>query len=474
MSMWWMELNSDSETREPENKFRTRGGEPGRCLNCRAEVGSSPQVLCTECSRTLYALESLERLLETFKPGEEFHLEEITAKMDESQRIEFQGMVWILDEFGLLDYRDGSCRIKSDETVNSFLIENIKLKEIMKEKGQEPGVTDRTEDHEAEEEETECPICGELKPATEFYVTGKGRECKDCAGKRNAALSLAEIRKRVEPGVKFRVDDIIESEEERVNIQGFIWELQEFDLIEEDAFKNYTLIDDSKLTEFYSKYGEGELVKDSNMVKECRICNRTLPKSSFYSTGDSTRDECRECYDKIMAWETFLSMKDVVADGPFKREDLIDSFEDPQQLDINIMILQDHDLVEETGEGFQLKHREELEEIYRIYTGAEPEPATEQASPSRKEIIHINQSTDESHNLLMNGIINRNQLMDTMEELNPFMGFMKKCMIIQKDGCFEVLIELNVKSESIHDTLSMLEEKNWENRVGLDDYMRPT
>lgn len=210
------------------------------------------------------------------------------------------------------------------------------------------------------------------------------------------------------------------------------------------------------------------------MVKECRICNRTLPKSSFYSTGDSTRDECRECYDKIMAWETFLSMKDVVADGPFKREDLIDSFEDPQQLDINIMILQDHDLVEETGEGFELKHREELEEIYRIYTGAEPEPATEQASPSRKEIIHINQSTDESHNLLMNGIINRNQLMDTMEELNPFMGFMKKCMIIQKDGCFEVLIELNVKSESIHDTLSMLEEKNWENRVGLDDYMRPT
>lgn len=463
------------------------------CSGCRKELETETersQGICRECSRRLYALESLERILTIFEAGDEINVDVYTAGMDDVDRTQFTAMIWILEEFNLLeqDGESGTCRLKPEEEVQKFIIENVELKGLRSVQDESA----QTESTAAPEKgELECSVCGEVKPATEFNSSdGTSPMCRECSRRRCAADALAEIRKLVEPGVEFAVDDIIESEDERVIITGHIWLLQDFDLIESNpAFETYTLKPDEELRAFHEAYGEGELVTESDMIRTCPICGRKLKKSSFYSTIDGKRDECRECYDRILAWDIFRDIREIVGEGPFRKEELAEHFDEPGTLDAGIWTLQEHDLIEESPEGFLLKHNPEIEELYLRYHGSgdeetldtltvkpeeTPVTATEQeitaeSVPSedtthRKEIIYINPS-GESLNLMMNGLVSGNGLMDTMNELGDLLPSMKKCMILRNDECFELLIELTVEKESLDDILGVLEARNWENRV---------
>ncbi|ADL58343.1 MULTISPECIES: hypothetical protein [Methanothermobacter] len=463
------------------------------CSGCQKELETETEMsqgICRECSRRLYALESLERILTIFEAGDEIKVDVYTAGMDDVERTEFTAMIWILEEFNLLeqDGESGTCRLKPEGEVQKFIIENVELKGLRSEL-EEPSRTESTAS--SEEGELECSVCREVKPATEFNSSdGTSPMCRECSRRRCAADALAEIRKLVEPGVEFAVDDIIENEDERFIITGHIWLLQDFDLIESNpAFETYTLKPDEELRAFHEAYGEGELVTESDMIRTCPICGRKLKKSSFYSTIDGKRDECRECYDRILAWDIFRNIREVVGEGPFRREELAEHFDEPGTLDAGIWTLQEHDLIEEGPEGFLLKHNPEIEEIYLQYHGSDAEetldtltvkpeetpvtgieqeitaePVPSEDTAHRKEIIYIN-PTGESLNLMMNGLVSGNGLMDTMNELGDLLPSMKKCMILRNDECFELLIELTVEKESLDDILGVLEAMNWENRV---------
>lgn len=127
---------------------------------------------------------------------------------------------------------------------------------------------------------------------------------------------LVRIRRLAEPGVEFTVDDIIDNEDERFGVMADIWILQDFDLIEKDpALETYRLKPDEELRAFHDTYGEGELPAESEMMRTCPVCGRTMKKSEFYSNSDGKRDECRECYDKIVAWEIFKDIGKVAGKG---------------------------------------------------------------------------------------------------------------------------------------------------------------
>ncbi|MCG2829215.1 hypothetical protein [Methanothermobacter sp. K4] len=457
------------------------------CSGCHEELETETEMsqgICRECSRKLYALESLERILRIFKPEDEIKVDIYTAGMDDVERTEFTAMIWILEEFNLLDHdgESGTYILKPEEDVQKFIIENVDLKRL-KSASADPVQTESTAT--PEKDELECSMCGEVKPATEFNSSdGTSPICKECSRRRCAAEALVKIRKLVEPGVEFAVDDIIESEDERVIVMGHIWLLQDFDLIDSNpAFDTYTLKPDEELKAFHEAYGEGELVTESDMIRTCPICGRKLKKSSFYSTVDGKRDECRECYDRILAWDMFKDIREAVGEGPFKKEDLTEYFDEPSTLDFSIWTLQEHDLLEEGPEGFILKHNSEVEELYLRYHGSDTEedqdtltskqeetpvtatePVPSEDMIHRKEIIYIN-PRGESLNLMMNGLVSGNGLMDTMNELGDLLPSMKKCMILRNDECFELLIELTVEKESLDDILGVLEGMNWENRI---------
>lgn len=168
------------------------------CSGCQKELETETersQGICRECSRRLYALESLERILRTFKAGDEINVDVYTAGMDDVERTEFTAMIWILEEFNLLeqDGESGTCRLKPEEEVQKFIIENVELKGLRSVQDESA----QTESTAAPEEgELECSMCGEVKPATEFNSSNETSPmCRECSRRRCAADALAEIRK---------------------------------------------------------------------------------------------------------------------------------------------------------------------------------------------------------------------------------------------------------------------------------------
>lgn len=476
------------------------GSDSELCHGCMAELETETercQGICRECSRTLYALESLEEILGIFKPGDEFNVNEYTSGMDDPDRTKFIAMTWILDEFGLLDYdhESGRCQLGPDDKLQRFIIENVELKRCRPETEEPvaPGVEEAPEGGELE-----CSICGETLPVTEFQLKdGEDPRCRECSRRCCAADALVRIRRLVEPGVEFTVDDIIDDENERMGVMADIWILQDFDLIENDpALETYRLKPDEELRAFHDTYGEGELPAESEMMRTCPVCGRTLKRSEFYSNSDGKRDECRECYAKIVAWEIFTEIGKVAGKGPFREEELLESFDDPHLLRANIWTLQDHDLLDETPDGFILKGNPEVEELYLRYIEAEEETITAQETTGteqpttetleteilreagnealkeesgdngvqRKEILYINPD-GENLNLMMNCIVSGNVVIETMNELRDLIPSMKKCMILRDDECFELLIEISVERQSLGSVLGALEDMKWENRV---------
>ena len=473
------------------------GSDSELCPGCMAELETETercQGICRECSRTLYALESLEEILGIFKPGDEFNLNEYTSGMDDPSRTRFIAMTWILSEFNLLDYdhESGRCQLGPDERLQRFIIENVELKRFRS----EPEAPEVEED--PERGELECSICGETLPVAEFQLKdGKAPRCRECSRRCCAADALVRIRRLAEPGVEFTVDDIIDNEDERFGVMADIWILQDFDLIEKDpALETYRLKPDEELRAFHDTYGEGELPAESEMMRTCPVCGRTMKKSEFYSNSDGKREECRECYDKIVAWEIFKDIGKVAGKGPFQEEDLLESFDDPHLLRANIWTLQDHDLLDETPDGFILKGNPEVEELYLRYIEAEEETITAQETTGteqpttetleteilreagnealkeesgdngvqRKEILYINPD-GENLNLMMNCIVSGNVVIETMNELRDLIPSMKKCMILRDEECFELLIEISVERQSLGSVLGALEDMKWENRV---------
>jgi hypothetical protein len=473
------------------------GSDSELCPGCMAELETETercQGICRECSRTLYALESLEEILGIFKPGDEFNLKEYTSGMDDPSRTRFITMAWILSEFNLLDYdhESGRCQLGPDERLQRFIIENVELKRFRS----EPEAPEVEEDPELGE--LECSICGETLPVAEFQLKdGETPRCRECSRRCCAADALVRIRRLAEPGVEFTVDDIIDNEDERFGVMADIWILQDFDLIEKDpALETYRLKPDEELRAFHDTYGEGELPGESEMMRTCPVCGRTMKKSEFYSNSDGKREECRECYDKIVAWEIFKDIGKVAGKGPFQEEDLLESFDDPHLLRANIWTLQDHDLLDETPDGFILKGNPEVEELYLRYIEAEEETITAQETTGteqpttetleteilreagnealkeesgdngvqRKEILYINPD-GENLNLMMNCIVSGNVVIETMNELRDLIPSMKKCMILRDEECFELLIEISVERQSLGSVLGALEDMKWENRV---------
>lgn len=135
-----------------------------------------------------------------------------------------------------------------------------------------------------------------------------------------------------------------------------------------------------------------------------------------------------------------------------------------------IWTLQEHDLLEETPEGFILKYNPELEELYTRYmeSGPETEPQkTETAADDgvqRKEILYINPE-GEDLNLMMKCLVSGNSLMKTIDELGSLIPSIKKCMILRDDDYFELLIELIIENRCFENVLGALEEMNWEKRA---------
>ncbi|MBE2899498.1 hypothetical protein DNK57_01455 [Methanothermobacter thermautotrophicus] len=473
------------------------GSDSELCHGCMAELETETercQGICRECSRTLYALESLEEILGIFKPGDEFNLKEYTSGMDDPSRTRFIAMTWILSEFNLLDYdhESGRCQLGPDERLQRFIIENVELKRFRS----EPEAPEVEED--PERGELECSICGETLTVAEFQLKdGETPRCRECSRRCCAADALLRIRRLAEPGVEFTVDDIIDNEDERFGVMADIWILQDFDLIEKDpALETYRLKPDEELRAFHDTYGEGELPAESEMMRTCPVCGRTMKKSEFYSNSDGKREECRECYDKIVAWEIFKDIGKVAGKGPFQEEDLLESFDDPHLLRANIWTLQDHDLLDETPDGFILKGNPEVEELYLRYIEAEEETITAQETTGteqpttetleteilreagnealkeesgdngvqRKEILYINPD-GENLNLMMSCIVSGNVVIETMNELRDLIPSMKKCMILRDEECFELLIEISVERQSLGSVLGALEDMKWENRV---------
>ena len=317
------ELDVEGNLEPGQDEAPVAVGDFELCRGCRSELETETersQGICMECSRTLYALESLEEILQIFRPGDEFNLDTYTSGMDDMERTKFMGMTWIINDFNLLDYdpESGIFQLRPEEELQRFIIENLELKGLRPKK--EGPVKFRVEEV-PEYDELECSICGEKKPAAEFQLKeGEAPRCRECSRKCCAADALVRIRRLVEPGVEFTIDDILEGDADRTKLMGYIWILQDFDLIVNDyALETYTLKPDDELRAFHEIYGEGELATEAEMIRTCPICGRKLKKSSLNRIHDEERAERRECYDKIVAWEIFTSMEKVIGVDPSRR-----------------------------------------------------------------------------------------------------------------------------------------------------------
>lgn len=226
-------------------------------------------------------------------------------------------------------------------------------------------------DTTTKEKEKTCEICGRTinKKSTKNI-------CKRCLRKQRCANIVQELLSSVEPNVPFKKDDLKKLGLKGMQIQDYIWTLQEFSLIKKEKNNKFSLISKDKIDEFIKESGV-EIIDPKKttvkLTKKCETCGQTLEISKFpvsENTQDGYEDNCKSC-KKLITSANYLKelLNYVKYDEEFSEKKLEKYYPNPFLLQAKIWSLLENDLLiknEETN-NYILTKQEKCEEFIKKY-----------------------------------------------------------------------------------------------------------
>ena len=240
-----------------------------------------------------------------------------------------------------------------------------------------------------------CDICGRtLNKNSEKNI------CKRCLRKQYAVTILEKLLPSIEPGIPFRQDDLKLINLKKLQIQDYIWTLQEFNLITKENSK-YIIKSRSVLDKFAKECNLEINITEKTPVslsKTCKTCGETLEISNFYTNennNDGYEDNCKKC-KKLIKSAIFLKQlnKYVKWEDEFSEKDLKPYFKDSMQLKGNIWNLLENDLIKNkfnTQNYILTDEKTGLKFIEKYYKKEYDTPIEPQQSKETKKSTNNNQ-----------------------------------------------------------------------------------
>ena len=242
-----------------------------------------------------------------------------------------------------------------------------------------------------------CEICGRT-------INKKSKEtiCKRCRRKQRCANIVQELLPSIDPGIPFKKDDLKKLGLTGMQVQDYIWTLQEFSLINKEKNNKFSLISKEKLEEFIKESGvelkeqETPAVK---LTKKCNTCGKTLEISKFpvsENTEDGYEEDCKTC-KKLITTASYLKelIEYVEYNKEFSEDDIKKFYPDPFLLQAKIWSLLDNDLLIKNIETnkYTLVEKEKCEEFLDKYFKNTPIKKSETTPTTPKPIIKPKKTT---------------------------------------------------------------------------------
>ncbi|SDA57160.1 hypothetical protein [Methanobrevibacter millerae] len=198
----------------------------------------------------------------------------------------------------------------------------------------------------------ECYICGRT-----LNKNNNKNICKRCLRKQYAVKILEKLLPSIEPGIPFRQNDLKALKLDSIQIQDYIWTLQEFNLITNENSR-YVLKKREILDEFaHECHLEINITEKSavSLSKTCQTCGETLDISDFFtseSSEDGYEDDCKKCKKLIKSAIFLKELNKYVNWGEeFSEDELIPYFENRMILKGNLWNLLDNDLIKNSEDS---------------------------------------------------------------------------------------------------------------------------
>ena len=243
-----------------------------------------------------------------------------------------------------------------------------------------------------EDNEKKCEICGRT-----LHKKSKDNICKRCRRKQRCANIVQELLPSIDPGIPFKKEDLKKLGLTGMQVQDYIWTLQEFSLIVKEKNKKYSLISREEIDEFIKESGVEikEIGKSSvKLTKTCDTCGKTLEISKFSvseNNPDGYNDTCKSC-KKLISTAGYLKelLEHIEYGKEFNEEDLKTYYPDPFLLQAKILSLVDNDLLIRNKETnrYTLTDKEKCEEFIDKYfkelPQIKPTPTLKPETPKTK------------------------------------------------------------------------------------------
>jgi hypothetical protein len=346
----------------------------------------------------------------------------------------------------------------------------------------------------------ECEICGQVLPISYFYkssITDDGftEKCKDCSRKSYAAKALSELKNYIVPDTEFYKEDLLNQDDNRNKLLDYFWTLQEFDFIEYNEKTNtYILKPENEINSFIEQFGMSidepnhtvpETGKERKIVKKCQTCEQILPISEFYKSsesGDGFTENCKKCFDNINTANILSEIKKYIGIGiPFNKNELSNQLGNSTKVDYYIWTLQEHDLIDydEKKDCYIVKENstyknyesllvqsdseKELKTVSKVSTVSEDNQIINIENYNVKEIIYISEGSNSNKNVILRGIIKKENLFAILKEIESIItiNMINMTLNIDKNDLLKLIIELEINIDLFDNILKSLEDKNW-------------
>ncbi|WP_296846687.1 hypothetical protein [uncultured Methanobrevibacter sp.] len=236
-------MSSENESQSINNKNTKE-----HCEICGKQLKRREKILCKKCSKKRHAANILTKLLTHTKPNIPFTKKDLKEVYLEREINDF---IWSLQDFNLIKQRNNEYWLVEQEILDEFIEKYSFLKE--------------PQDKEVKQENQKqlnksCSICKKTLPISKFYKSKKTSDgfedyCKKCKGYVTAASYLKYLLDFVQPGGKFKIDDLRSNYDDKMDLKGIIWKLQEFDLISYDEDnEEYCLENQETCQNFLDEY----------------------------------------------------------------------------------------------------------------------------------------------------------------------------------------------------------------------------
>ena len=243
-------------------------------------------------------------------------------------------------------------------------------------------------------------------------------------------------------------------------------------------------------------------------VKVCVTCGKSLPTSNFYKSSynpDGLVDNCKVCADTKNAAKILMEIQEYVKiSEPFTKTELSNKIGNETRANYYIWTLQEQDLISytERTDTYVLENNDKFK-IYQDMIKTESSDETGEISQSEEVKIkpsckiennekivttdhEVSHSTDLTHkriiyvsdnngsidsNIILKGVIKNDRLIKTLNGLETLINsHTNKIFVNQYDKNYlEVLIDLDIKKESMDETLNLLQEEKWINKTNNGD-----